>query len=364
MCTHEWTVAGRWHDVVPACESPLQLVCIRCQEARGVRCGSSRASKCQPCADTYRQRVAVVAGSGAEVMGVRGLFITLTAPGAAAHYHQDGRRCRCTPEGGVDLATWNVSAVARFNNFIRDLSREMGADIVFDDEAGKRIRIRGLSYFKAAEVQRRGALHFHVMVKRIDGTPAKLSVQLLRKLAVKHGFGHSVDVQRLEPGHAAYVAKYVSKASDQRVDVPWSGVSYQKPVNPHHVVRRVSALIMDEVTGAVLGQAGSAYLALFLAPGLVLVPFRPVRTGGMVVDTRTGLVVGAPLVALVSTASYRTWTKARSWGRSMADVRAAQQHYVLTVLALPAWSERPGARGWSCLPVPVRPDGAPPAPPE
>jgi hypothetical protein len=32
-----------------------------------------------------------------------------------------------------------------------------------------------------------------------------------------------VDVQHVQPGHAAYVAKYVGKAADARPDVPWCG---------------------------------------------------------------------------------------------------------------------------------------------
>lgn len=314
-CDHAWTVSGRWHLPVPGCEDPLRLVCPRCMEGRGIRCGTSRASRCEPCAATYRQRVAVVAESGHKVLGVRGLFITLTAPGTSAHYHADGRRCRCTPEGGVDLATWNASASARFNRFVQELSRKMGADIITFGDDGKRRRVRGLTYFKAAEVQRRGALHFHVMLKRLDGAPGRLSASLLRRVAVAHGFGHSVDVQRLEPGHAQYVAKYVAKASDERADVPWSRTGYAKPVNPHYKV----------------------------VPSL-----------GEVMDTRTNELVGPATVALFTTASYRTWSKARSWGRSMREVRADQQHHVLTLLALPAWAERQTSPGWAHLDVPIR----------
>lgn len=322
-CDHEWTVSGRWHLPVPGCEDPLRLVCRRCMEGRGIRCGTSRSSRCEPCAATYRQRVAVVAGSGAEVLGVRGLFATVTAPGAAAHFHADGRRCRCTPEGGVDLATWNASAAARFNRFLQELSRKMDADIITFDAEGKKSRVRGLTYFKAAEVQRRGALHYHVMIKRLDGKPSRLSRALLRRIAVRHGFGHSVDVQRLEPGHAQYVAKYVAKASNERQDVPWSGKSYEKPINPHHKV---------------------------------------LRARGEVVDVRTGEIVGNATPALVTVASYRTWSKARSWGRSMREVRADQQHHVLTLLVLPAWAERPTSPGWAHLDVPIRssqPDAVP-----
>lgn len=191
----------------------------------------------------------------------------------------------------------------------------MGADMVTFDAQGVRRRVRGLTYFKAAEVQRRGALHFHVMVKRLDGAPGRLSTSLLRRVAVAHGFGHSVDVQRLEPGHAQYVAKYVAKAADERQDVPWAAQGYERPVNPAHRVHRPSGEVMDRRTGELLGPA---------------VP------------------------ALVTQASYRTWSKARSWGRSMREVREDQQHHVLTLSALPPWSDRPTSPGWAMLDVPLR----------
>jgi hypothetical protein len=51
----------------------------------------------------------------------------------------------------------------------------------------------------------------------------RLPVGAVRKLAVKHGFGHSVDISKpLTEKGCWYVAKYVSKAASQRDLVPWS----------------------------------------------------------------------------------------------------------------------------------------------
>lgn len=245
------------------------------------------------------------------VTGVHGIFLTLTAPGDAVHYDRRGNQCRCTPDGGIDLREWNANGAKRWNRFLRDLSVLIGCDIVWTDDHGKRHRKQGLVYFRATEVQRRGALHYHVLIRRSDKRPIRVKKSDIRKLALRHGFGHSVDVQRMQPGHAQYVAKYVAKASDQRDDVPW-------PTS--RIVRRVTERL-DETTGELYKRAK-------------MVRVMTVR------------------------ATYRTWSASRAWGDSMKDVRLAQQHFVLTVSALPVWSDRAAAASWRALAIPLRPDCA------
>ncbi|WP_448060797.1 replication initiator [Cellulomonas hominis] len=269
----------------------------------------------------YRQRVARVAGSGL-VVGRDGLFLTLTAPGRYVHYVRPGQRCRCTPEGGVDLAAWNADAAARWNRLVLELSRWLGVDVVTYDDGGRVHRTMGLTYFRAAEVQRRGALHYHVLVRRRDGGPLALSPADLRRLALKHGFGHSVDVQRLHDGHATYVAKYVSKAANDRREVPWAKRGYARPVNLAH---------------------------------------RADKRTGLVFDRRTGEVVGEAVEALFTVATYRTWAASRTWGLGMAAVRADQRHWVMTVSALASWRDLDGGvpRWWATVGgTPDRPDGS------
>lgn len=317
-CVHDWTVTGAWvvgaplrpgdpssnRQPVAGCDAPLELACRVCGDCRGIRCGTSRASKCEPCAAVYRGRVGRVAGSGL-VVGVRGLFLTLTAPGAVEHYAPDGSLCGCTPVGGADLAEWNARASLRWNNFVRDLSRALGADYFVDGR-----RRQGVTYFRAAEVQRRGALHYHVLLRRVDGRPVQVSKSTVRALAIRHGFGHSVDVQRLEPGHASYVAKYVAKSADERRDVPWR---------------------------------------LWRTPR----GFRQDAETGLWVNPRTGEVRDPELV---TSPSFRTWSASRTWGLGMGEVKADQQHHVLTLAELPRWKDRAVPRAWAALAVPVRPD--------
>ena len=193
----------------------------------------------------------------------------MTAPTWRPHFLPDGRACRCTGAGASrapsrDLAEWNASAGKRFNRLVMALRRELG----------------DLAYFKAAEVQRRGALHFHLLIRIRAGQ--RLPVGVLRSIAIRYGFGHSVDVQAIQAGHAAYVAKYASKAAGERDDVPWNGWARTERV--------------DRTTGEVRKGHRKVYRA-----------------------------------------SYRTWSASRDWGRLMRDVRAAQAHYEIVTAALPDW---------------------------
>lgn len=318
-CAHRWAASGTWDGPsVTGCSAPIRLTCRDCGETVAAKCQTSRASKCAPCAKAYRGRVGVVAGSGM-VTGTRGLFVTLTAPGSGVHYRSNGAACPCTPEGGVDLTAWNATAVERWNRFLWSLGRLIGAHqrvIVVSErvdrytgeiETVERIReISHLTYFRGAEAQKRGALHFHVLLRRDDGKPLRVRRSVLRRLAIRHGFGHSVDVQRLEPGHASYVAKYVAKSADDRSGVAW----------PAQVTRRRR----DE-----WGQ------------------MQDVR----VFQRRPG---------------FRTWVASRTWGRTMGETRQAQAHHVLTLAALPDWSDRLSSVAWSRLPVPDHPDLPPHVP--
>ncbi len=176
-------------------------------------------------------------------------FITVTAPGRSEHSLPGGEVCECTPSGGVDLAAWNASHSARWNHLRTLLRREYP----------------GIVYFRGVEVQERGALHDHFMAFNPHG---EVSAATVRRLAIRAGFGHSVDVAPCVAGSrkaAYYVSKYVTKACDSRADVPWLG-------------QRVNT-----------------------------------DTG----EVTVGLVPGR----------YRTWSCSREWGSTMADVRAAAAVY-------------------------------------
>jgi hypothetical protein len=176
-------------------------------------------------------------------------MLTITAPGQDRHTMWDpgnvrGSRpeCHCH-EVEPDLGVWNASASARWNRLRTSLSR----------------LVPDLAYLRAVEVQKRGALHLHVLIH----SSAPLDVLMLQRAAVAAGFGCVLDLAHVEPGsrkHAYYVSKYVTKACDARESVPWK-------------VREV-----DTETGEIL-------------------------------ETRRD-------------ASYRTWSASRDWGLTMAMLKA------------------------------------------
>ena len=206
---HAWAYGGRAGYRVQGCDSPVLLTCAYCARQRPIRCKSSDCAKCGQCGDRYRRRVARIADSGrVRYPAAQLLMLTLTAPGDDVHHLPNGAECPCTVSGGVDLARWNAELGCAWNRFAQALRRTWDQRV---------------EYFRVVEVQKRGALHLHVIVRLQRGQVVKLSE--LRALAVHHGFGHSVrcDPVRSEGG-AWYVAKYCSKAAGQRADVPWRSV--------------------------------------------------------------------------------------------------------------------------------------------
>jgi hypothetical protein len=235
------------------------------------------------------------------------LVVTVTA-GSHISRHRDRSRpdapwCRCTPVGGVDLGDWNGSQGDRWNRFMQALRR---SGLFGEGEH--------LQYFRAVEVQDgkrrsdgmgRNALHEHVLLRsrgvvRVDAD----LVDALRELAMDHGYGHEVVVERAavsQDGRARlaawYAAKYVSKAADVRSQVPW---------------RR-------RFLGVKHGRAE-------------------------VVDPLTGVVSEVATVQeRWSPRTYRTWTASRGWGASMAAVKIAQRDWARTVAGVdePAGSPPP-----------------------
>jgi len=78
-----------------------------------------------------------------------------------------------------------------------------------------------IQYFRCVEIQQRGAIHYHVPL----WSPVPIDVDAVELAAVRAGFGHEVDLEPVagsSSGVPGYVAKYVTKTSDQRDSVPWS----------------------------------------------------------------------------------------------------------------------------------------------
>ncbi|QUW92700.1 replication initiator protein RepSA [Streptomyces sp. V17-9] len=240
-------------------------------------CGNRRASRCPSCAwtyagDTYHLIRAGLAGDDrrdipATVRDHPRVFATLTAPSfGPVHNRPDHGTCRCgtrhapdAPELGtaLDPTTYDYAGAVLFNNhagqlwqrFTTRLRREIAVRAGLSRrELPEHLRV---SYGKVAEFQKRGALHFHAVI-RLDGPdgpdtapPAWATVDLLTdatRAAAAHSYtsvsvpaaedqpartfrwGTQLDVRRVkafgdgsditEQAVASYVAKYATKAAE------------------------------------------------------------------------------------------------------------------------------------------------------
>ncbi|MFC9912061.1 replication initiator protein RepSA [Streptomyces sp. NPDC127197] len=239
-----------------------------------VACGNRRASRCPSCAWTYAGDVyhLIRAGiTGDPRMGIRGeirqhpgVFATLTAPSfGPVHNRPDTGRCRCGARHAEDdpaLGTaldperydyagavlWNNHAGDLWRRFTIYLRREVAARAGLTQSAMK--EVCRVSFGKVAEFQKRGAVHFHAVV-RLDGPdgpdsppPAWATVPVLddaiRAAAARVAvpvpsagafagrvlrWGSQVDVQAIggmdgveltDQAVASYVAKYATKAAE------------------------------------------------------------------------------------------------------------------------------------------------------
>ncbi|MGQ5656696.1 replication initiator protein RepSA [Streptomyces sp. EKR5.2] len=276
-----------------------------------IACGNRRASRCPACAftyagDTYHLIRAGLAGDDrrdipATVRDHPRVFTTLTAPSfGPVHNRPDRGVCRCgtrhtadDPALGtaLDPATYDYAGAVLFNNhagqlwqrFTNRLRRELAARAgLTQRELKERAR---LSYGKVAEFQKRGAVHFHAVI-RIDGPegpgtppPTWATVDLLTdaiRAAAVHAYtsvsvpaacdqpartfrwGTQLDVRPVkafgdgsditEQAVAAYVAKYATKAAettgtlDRRIGELAELDRHQVPNHARHLIKACKEL--------------------------------------------------------------------------------------------------------------------------
>ncbi|MFK8908906.1 replication initiator [Streptomyces sp. YS-3] len=240
-----------------------------------VACGNRRASRCPSCAwtyagDTYHLiRAGLVGdpdkGTPHTIRDHPRVFATLTAPSFGPVHNRPGTRpCRCgtwhredAPELGTPLdpavydyagaVLWNNHASELWRYFTIYLRREIAARAgLTQKEAREESRV---SFGKVAEYQKRGAVHFHAVI-RFDGpegpeTPppywatVDLLTDAIRAAAARvhvevpgtgdHSeralcWGTQIDVRPIkafgdaseitEQAVASYVAKYATKSAE------------------------------------------------------------------------------------------------------------------------------------------------------
>ncbi|THA25777.1 replication initiation protein [Streptomyces sp. RKND-216] len=242
-----------------------------------VACGNRRASRCPSCAHTYAGDTwhlirAGLAGDDrrdipATVRDHPRVFATLTAPSfGPVHNRPDSGRCRCGTRHPADSDTlgtpldpesYDYAGAVLFNNHAgqlwqrfttrlrREIARRAG---ITQRELSNTARV---SFGKVAEFQRRGAIHFHTVI-RLDGPdgpqdppPSWATLGLLTdaiRAAIRHSYtsvtvpatdghpahtlrwGTQLDVRPVkafgdgseltEQAVASYIAKYSTKAAE------------------------------------------------------------------------------------------------------------------------------------------------------
>ncbi|WP_329027558.1 replication initiator [Streptomyces sp. NBC_00690] len=239
-----------------------------------VRCNNRRATRCTACAEVYRRDTFQLITAG--LRGGKGtpeqvsthprVFATFTAPGfGPVHNRPTGRpACRCGTNHPADDPTlgtplnpstydyeaavlWNAHAGMLWRRFSIYLRREIAK------RAGLTQRdfryVARVSFAKVAEYQRRGAVHFHAVI-RLDGpdggsTPApawatadlltdaiqaaarsaKVSGPVVDGRVHRFAFGRQLDVRTIRSNDftggeltdravAAYIAKYATKGAE------------------------------------------------------------------------------------------------------------------------------------------------------
>ncbi|MGW5634478.1 replication initiator [Streptomyces sp. NPDC003832] len=240
-----------------------------------VRCNNRRATRCAACAETYRRDTYHLITAG--LRGGKGtservsthprIFATFTAPsfGPVHNRPSSGRDCRCgirhdeqDPALGaaINPDSYDYEAAVLWNAHAGDLWRRFS--IYLRREVAKRAGLTQrsfrhharLSFAKVAEYQKRGAVHFHAVI-RLDGPdggdstpPSWASAELLSDAITaaataarvdgpaidgrshRFVFGRQLDVRPIrsadfdhgqeltERAVAAYIAKYATKGAE------------------------------------------------------------------------------------------------------------------------------------------------------
>ncbi|RDG35569.1 replication initiation protein [Streptomyces corynorhini] len=240
-----------------------------------VRCNNRRTTRCPSCAETYRRDTYHLITAG--LRGGKGtpeqvathprVFATFTAPGfGPVHNRPSGRpACRCgtahpadDPALGTPLTPqsydyeaavlWNAHAGALWRRFSIYLRREIAKRAGLTQRAFR--QYARVSFAKVAEYQRRGAVHFHAVI-RLDGPdggttppPAWATAELLTEAITSaartarvsgpvldgrehtFAFGDQLDVRTIRGADfaggteltdravAGYIAKYATKGAE------------------------------------------------------------------------------------------------------------------------------------------------------
>jgi hypothetical protein len=217
-CEHEmrWRRTRVHADPISKCVRPSLFTCQLCGHDEVHSCGSASRAKCVPCSSRYRYRVKRKFESGFrdDLPATQDVFfVTLTAPGDGLHWDSvHGRVCPCTDEDGVDPATFHENVPRAWSDWMTNVRRQIGAV-----EAMKIVELQEKRFRRTGKL----LLHVHAWVRSEVDLTGK--VEELRSIAMRLGFGHEIDVERVNRGGGAgYLAKYCSESVDAAPELEWA----------------------------------------------------------------------------------------------------------------------------------------------
>ncbi|MFF1280175.1 replication initiator protein RepSA [Streptomyces sp. NPDC058299] len=336
-----------------------------------VACGNRRASRCPSCAwtyagDTYHLIRAGLVGDPAKgtpdtIRDHPRVFATLTAPSFGPVHNRPGNRpCRCgtrhdedAPELGTPLdpdsydyagaVLWNNHASDLWRYFTIYLRREIARRAgLTQKEAHKQSRV---AFGKVAEYQKRGAVHFHAVI-RFDGPegpdslpPAWATLDLLTDAIHAAAARVAVDVPpaayQPDPDQPAHTQPARTLRWGTQLDVqPIGAFGHGEEITEQAVASYVAkyATKAAETTGTVDRRIGSKEALVLLS-----VPEHPARLIAACLDLHPlypdrKLRDWAHMLGFrghFSTKSRRYSTTLGALRQTRADYRAAQQRAAL-----------------------------------
>ncbi|WP_119695804.1 replication initiator [Microbacterium halotolerans] len=246
-----------------------------------VRCGNRRAQRCASCSHEYKGDTwhMIMAGAGGGMKGVPDtvrehptVFLTLTAPSFGAVHSEAGSRavgvcehgrprgCRCGhSENEAHLGdpvcpecydyerhiVWQFCAPELWRRFTIQLRRRLARELGLTQRAAAEI-VR-VQFAKVAEFQKRGAVHFHAII-RLDGVDERTEFVSPPPDVTEE---HLVAAIREAARSVAYEAPALPGGGARPI------LQWGKQIDIRPIVRR------DGLEGALSDRAVAAYIAKY-----------------------------------------------------------------------------------------------------
>lgn len=246
-----------------------------------VRCGNRRSRRCESCSHEYKGDTwhMIMAGAAGGMKGVPAtvaehpmVFLTLTAPSFGAVHttartrrtgeceHGRPRACRCSHEADdptlgdpvcadcydyTSHVVWQFHAPELWRRFTILLRRRLASELGLSQKAAADV-VR-VQFAKVAEFQRRGAVHFHAIV-RLDGVSEDDSFPVPPAFITER---HLTAAIRTAAREVVISVEPVAREQDARV------LRWGEQMDVQTIVRR------DGLDGSLSDRAVAAYIAKY-----------------------------------------------------------------------------------------------------